>query len=156
MYDTPLPPVTMLILQQDCCILSAVQHQKEMGKLSQLAQALSHRFICLEHHVLQVDAHSVGCTAVSWSPAAPPGSLVSGKPPAHAIARFATAGCDRTVRVGLLPLQLLHLSVLTYHYSSANNIQPRPTQVAMGQFLSHCTRYDGSTACAFLYPCAAY
>ncbi|KAL3144656.1 hypothetical protein ABBQ38_001787 [Trebouxia sp. C0009 RCD-2024] len=47
----------------------------------------------------KVDAHSVGCTAVSWSPAAPPGSLVSGKPPAHAIARFATAGCDRTVRI---------------------------------------------------------
>lgn len=58
----------------------------------------------LQHIALQVDAHSVGCTAVSWSPAAPPGSLVSGKPPAHAIARFATAGCDRTVRVGLLPV----------------------------------------------------
>ena len=67
----------------------------------------------VQHVVLQVDAHSVGCTAVSWSPAAPPGSLVSGKPPTHAIARFATAGCDRTVRVGLLPAFLS--THLCYH-----------------------------------------
>ena len=59
---------------------------------------------------VQVDAHSVGCTAVSWSPAAPPGSLLSGKPPAHAIARFATAGCDRTVRVSLLPVVFIVLT----------------------------------------------
>ena len=67
---------------------------------------------------LQVDAHSVGCTAVSWSPAAPPGSLVSGKAPTHAVARFATAGCDRTVRVSSAAWQQLHIQltyVIIYH-----------------------------------------
>ncbi|KAK9834204.1 hypothetical protein WJX81_007864 [Elliptochloris bilobata] len=44
-------------------------------------------------------AHPVGAMAVSWSPAAPPGSLVSAKGPGRPERRFASAGCDNTVKV---------------------------------------------------------
>ena len=53
---------------------------------------------------LQEDAHSLGCTAVSWCPATPAGSLVSGKPVTQPVSRLVTAGCDNTLRVGLLAL----------------------------------------------------
>eukprot|EP00891_Asterochloris_glomerata_P000053 jgi/Astpho2/53/e_gw1.00001.77.1_t len=45
------------------------------------------------------DAHSLGCTAVSWCPATPAGSLVSGKPVTQPVSRLVTAGCDNTLRV---------------------------------------------------------
>lgn len=49
----------------------------------------------------QIDgAHPVGCTAVSWSPAAPKGSLVSSKAPGQPVRRLASAGCDNCVKVG--------------------------------------------------------
>ena len=44
-------------------------------------------------------AHPVGAMAVAWSPAAPPGSLVSAKGPGRPERRFASAGCDNTVKV---------------------------------------------------------
>lgn len=44
-------------------------------------------------------AHQLGCTSVSWAPAAPRGSLVHGKPPGQPVRRFASAGCDNAVRV---------------------------------------------------------
>jgi len=48
------------------------------------------------------NAHPVGAMAVSWSPAAPPGSLVSAKGPGQPERRFASAGCDNTVKVCLV------------------------------------------------------
>ena len=50
-------------------------------------------------------AHPVGALAVTWSPAAPPGSLVSAKGPGRPERRFASAGCDNTVKVRLLGFQ---------------------------------------------------
>ena len=50
--------------------------------------------------LVQMDgAHPIGCTAVSWSPAAPKGSLVSSKAPGQPVRRLASAGCDNCVRV---------------------------------------------------------
>lgn len=43
-------------------------------------------------------AHPVGCTAVSWAPAAPKGSLVASKAPGQPVRRLATAGCDNSVK----------------------------------------------------------
>ena len=49
---------------------------------------------------LQIEgAHPVGAMAVTWSPAAPPGLLVSAKGPGRPERRFASAGCDNTVKV---------------------------------------------------------
>ncbi|KAK9915915.1 hypothetical protein WJX75_005907 [Coccomyxa subellipsoidea] len=45
------------------------------------------------------DAHSLGATAVSWSPAAPAGSLVSAKGPGQPEKRLASSGADNTVKV---------------------------------------------------------
>ncbi len=62
--------------------------------------------------VPQIDnAHSIGCTAVSWAPALPSGGLVSAQPPSSAVKRFATSGCDNTVKVRPSD-QLLVLCVL--------------------------------------------
>jgi hypothetical protein len=44
-------------------------------------------------------AHPIGCTAVSWSPAAPKGSLVASQAPGQPVRRLASAGCDNCVRV---------------------------------------------------------
>lgn len=41
----------------------------------------------------------MGCTAVSWAPAAPKGSLVSSQPPGQPVRRLVSAGCDSCVRV---------------------------------------------------------
>ncbi|KAJ6475206.1 WD40-repeat-containing domain protein [Mycena polygramma] len=57
--------------------------------------------------------HAIGCNAVSWAPAAPPGSLITPAPhhlqsipgsalppaPAPPAKRFASAGCDNLVRI---------------------------------------------------------
>ncbi|KAK0431790.1 WD40-repeat-containing domain protein [Armillaria borealis] len=55
------------------------------------------------------DGHAIGCNAVSWAPAAQPGSLITpqpqsmpGQPSAHlhqSIKRFASAGCDNLVKI---------------------------------------------------------
>ena len=45
------------------------------------------------------DAHPLGATAVTWSPAAPPGSLVSAKAPGQPEKRIASSGADNTVKV---------------------------------------------------------
>lgn len=44
-------------------------------------------------------AHSLGAMGVSWAPAVPRGSLVSGKAPGPPVRRFASGGCDNTVKV---------------------------------------------------------
>ena len=50
--------------------------------------------------MLQLDgAHTLGATAVSWAPAEPKGSLVSGKPPGQPVKRFVSGGCDNAVKV---------------------------------------------------------
>ena len=50
--------------------------------------------------VLQIEgAHPIGCTAVSWSPAAPKGSLVSSQAPGQPVRRIASSGCDNCVKV---------------------------------------------------------
>lgn len=58
-----------------------------------------------------VAAHPMGCNAVSWAPATVPGSLVSAQTPqiggpgkeasqsSSSVKRFASAGCDNTVKV---------------------------------------------------------
>ncbi len=52
--------------------------------------------------LLQIEAaHPAGCTSVSWSPAAPKGSLVSSKPPGQPVKRLVTGGCDNCVKVGV-------------------------------------------------------
>jgi hypothetical protein len=49
---------------------------------------------------LQVEgAHTLGVMGVSWAPAVPRGSLTSGKAPGPPARRFATGGCDNTVKV---------------------------------------------------------
>lgn len=45
------------------------------------------------------NAHTLGCTAVSWAPALPPGSLVSSQPPSGVVKRLVTSGCDNTAKV---------------------------------------------------------
>lgn len=45
------------------------------------------------------DAHSLGATAVSWSPAAPAGSLVSAKGPGQPEKRLASSGADNSIKV---------------------------------------------------------
>ncbi len=48
----------------------------------------------------QIDgAHPVGCTAVSWAPAAPKGSLVASKAPGQPVRRLASSGADNCVKV---------------------------------------------------------
>eukprot|EP00884_Botryococcus_braunii_P010690 jgi/Botrbrau1/19622/Bobra.0448s0002.1 len=44
-------------------------------------------------------AHAAGALAVSWAPAAPPGSLISGKGVSQPEKRLASAGCDNLVKV---------------------------------------------------------
>lgn len=55
-----------------------------------------------------VAAHPVGCNAVSWSPAVVPGALISAQPTgvnatpndqSKLVKRFASAGCDNTVKI---------------------------------------------------------
>ena len=46
-------------------------------------------------------AHTLGATAVSWAPAEPKGSLVSGKPPGQPVKRFVSGGCDNAVKVSM-------------------------------------------------------
>ena len=56
----------------------------------------------LLHHnrCLQIEgAHPIGCTAVSWSPAAPKGSLVSSQGPGQPVRRLVSSGCDSCVKV---------------------------------------------------------
>ena len=51
---------------------------------------------------LQIEgAHPVGATGVSWAPATPPGSIVSVNGPTQPDKRFASSGCDNTVKVKL-------------------------------------------------------
>jgi hypothetical protein len=48
------------------------------------------------------DAHTIGCNAVSWAPAAIPGSLVQvtgGAPNVNIVNRFASAGCDNLIKI---------------------------------------------------------
>lgn len=45
------------------------------------------------------NAHSVGCTGVSWSPSAPPGSLVSGGLGVPVVKRLVTSGCDNLAKI---------------------------------------------------------
>jgi protein transport protein SEC13 len=45
------------------------------------------------------NAHAVGCTGVSWAPAAMPGSLVSGGGANADARRLVTCGCDNLVKV---------------------------------------------------------
>ena len=71
------------------------------------------------HVSLQEDAHSLGCTAVSWCPATPAGSLVSGKPVTQPVSRLVTAGCDNTLRVGLLALSAISTLRVGQHIVSA-------------------------------------
>ena len=50
---------------------------------------------------LQIEgAHPLGTMGVSWAPAVPRGSLTSGKAPGPPVRRFASGGCDNTVKVG--------------------------------------------------------
>jgi WD40 repeat protein len=44
-------------------------------------------------------AHPLGSTSVSWSPAVPKGSLVSAKGPGQPVKRFVSGGCDASVKV---------------------------------------------------------
>ena len=44
-------------------------------------------------------AHSVGVTGVSWAPATPAGSLVSGQGATAPDRRIASSGCDNAVKV---------------------------------------------------------
>ena len=61
---------------------------------------------CLCIREVQIEgAHPVGATGVSWAPATPPGSIVSVKGPTQPDKRFASSGCDNTVKVNL---QLLY------------------------------------------------
>lgn len=56
------------------------------------------------HSIPQLDgAHTLGATAVSWAPAEPKGSLVSGVPPGQPVRRFVSGGCDNAVKVSLNP-----------------------------------------------------
>ena len=61
-----------------------------------------------QQNPVQVEgAHTLGVMGVSWAPAVPRGSLTSGKAPGPPARRFATGGCDNTVKVwahGDLPL----------------------------------------------------
>ena len=46
------------------------------------------------------NAHSIGCTGVSWSPAPPPGSLVAGGVAnVTAVKRLVTSGCDNLAKI---------------------------------------------------------
>ena len=47
------------------------------------------------------NAHSIGCTGVSWSPAPPPGSLVAGGVSGNvtAVKRLVTSGCDNLAKI---------------------------------------------------------
>lgn len=54
-----------------------------------------------QQSTVQVEgAHTLGVMGVSWAPAVPRGSLTSGKAPGPPARRFATGGCDNTVKVG--------------------------------------------------------
>eukprot|EP00899_Mesostigma_viride_P021187 jgi/Mesvir1/2906/Mv13977-RA.1 len=44
-------------------------------------------------------AHAIGCTSVSWAPAAAPASLVNGGPVGTPVKRLASAGCDNKIKV---------------------------------------------------------
>ena len=44
-------------------------------------------------------AHLMGATAVSWAPATPPGSLVSGGAGAPPVRRLVSCGCDNLVKI---------------------------------------------------------
>jgi len=44
-------------------------------------------------------AHLMGCTAVSWAPPTPPGSLVSAGAGAPLVRRLVSSGCDNLVKV---------------------------------------------------------
>lgn len=44
-------------------------------------------------------AHGLGVNAVSWAPAAAPGSIISSKPEPGMRRRFVTGGCDNLVKI---------------------------------------------------------
>lgn len=50
-----------------------------------------------EHKIFP--AHGLGVNAVSWAPAAAPGSIVSSKPEAGGRRRFVTGGSDNLVKI---------------------------------------------------------
>ena len=98
---TSLPCVTFPVLAavDPMLTLSSLIYQAEFG-----------------YYWGQIDgAHTLGATAVSWAPAEPKGSLLSGKPPGHPVKRFVSGGCDNAVKVrGYLPTCLLrHMRCVT-------------------------------------------
>ena len=75
------------------CVLAALTQAQLLHSAQLHSQSLS--------NWRQIDgAHTLGATAVSWAPAEPKGSLVSGKPPGQPVKRFVSGGCDNAVKVG--------------------------------------------------------
>lgn len=49
-----------------------------------------------------IDAHGIGCNAVTWAPAAIPGSLVQtngGNPNVNVVKKIVSAGCDNLIKI---------------------------------------------------------
>jgi protein transport protein SEC13 len=49
-----------------------------------------------------IDAHGIGCNAVTWAPAAIPGSLVQaqgGNPTVNTVKKLVSAGCDNLIKI---------------------------------------------------------
>jgi protein transport protein SEC13 len=49
-----------------------------------------------------IDAHGIGCNAVTWAPAAIPGSLVQangGNTNVNSVKKIVSAGCDNLIKI---------------------------------------------------------
>jgi len=48
-----------------------------------------------------INAHAIGCNAISWAPASVPGTLISmvGDNKTNSQKRFASAGCDNIIKI---------------------------------------------------------
>ena len=48
-----------------------------------------------------IDAHGIGCNAVTWAPAAIPGSLVQANhnPKINVVKKVVSAGCDNLIKI---------------------------------------------------------
>jgi protein transport protein SEC13 len=49
-----------------------------------------------------IDAHGIGCNAVTWAPAAIPGSLVQAQganPTVNTVKKLVSAGCDNMIKI---------------------------------------------------------
>lgn len=47
-----------------------------------------------------IDAHGIGCNAVTWAPAAIPGSLVqAGNVNVNSMKKIVSAGCDNLIKI---------------------------------------------------------